>query len=358
MPASSLARELATDGDPLDSQIARLVALLPVANPADPSARRMVLWKQHCRLLSFRTRQLAESHGACRCWGSDSGCVRCRGEGKPGWRRAESRPSRLAAMTALHQEAARRAVDQLSKDPRIAGVAAGGSWLGAMDEFSDLDLVIAVQPGHEEAVRRERIAIAGSLGPLLAAFTGEHVGEPRLLICLYGPPLLHVDLKFVALADLADRVEEPSILWQRDGAMDRAMVNSRAVYPPADRQWIEDRFWVWIHYAALKIGRGELFETLDMLGFLRARVLGPLLLARAGKPPNGVRRIEQLIPDSVPALRETVARHDRADCGRALKAAIVLYRALRDPQVVTPRSSAESEAVRFLDLQLAADRPD
>jgi hypothetical protein len=54
---------------------------------------------------------------------------------------------------------------------------------------------------------RGRAGFAGALGPLLSAFTGDHVGEPRLLICLYGPPLLHVDLKFVTPADLAERVE-------------------------------------------------------------------------------------------------------------------------------------------------------
>ncbi|NRS94850.1 hypothetical protein DFH40_002566 [Clostridium beijerinckii] len=45
----------------------------------------------------------------------------------------------------------------------------------------------------------ERIKIAESLGTLLSAFTGEHVGEPRLLICLCEPELLHVDLKFVSI---------------------------------------------------------------------------------------------------------------------------------------------------------------
>lgn len=256
-------------------------------------------------------------------------------------------------MTDHHVEAARRAVAGLSQDPRIAGVAAVGSWLGAMDEFSDLDLVVAVYPEHEEAVRAERMAIAGSLGPLLAAFTGEHVGEPRLLICLYGPPLLHVDLKFVALGDLARRVEEPAILWQRDGALDRALAGSRAEYPQPDLQWIEDRFWIWIHYAALKIGRGELFETIDFLGFLRGRVLGPLLLARAGHTPNGVRRIEQWVPGAVDALGQTIASHDRADCGRAVRAAVALYRDLRGDQPITRRAEAEAEAVRFLDAQLA-----
>jgi hypothetical protein len=257
-------------------------------------------------------------------------------------------------MTAFHVEAARRAVSELSTDPRIAGVAAGGSWLTAMDQFSDLDLVVAVYPEHEDSVRGDRIAIANRLGPLLAGFTGEHVGEPRLLICLYGPPLLHVDLKFVALGDLAERVEDPAILWQRDGALDRALAGSRAAYPQPDRQWIEDRFWVWIHYAALKIGRGELFEALDFLGFLRGRVFGPLLLARAGGLPNGVRRIEELAPDSIAALRETVAAYDRADCGRALTAAIALYRELREGHPIARRGAAEAEAVRFLDQQLAS----
>jgi hypothetical protein len=64
--------------------------------------------------------------------------------------------------------------------------------------------------------------------------------------------------------------------------------------------------------------------VLDVLGYLRGRVLGPLALARAGKTPNGVRRVEQWLPDSVAALRETVAVHDRADCGRALHAAVAL----------------------------------
>ncbi len=255
-------------------------------------------------------------------------------------------------MTDLHVEAARRAVAGLSQDARIAGVAAGGSWLGVMDEFSDVDLVVAVYPEHEEAVRAERMAIAATLGPLLAAFTGEHVGEPRLLICLYGPPLVHVDLKFVALDDLAHRVEEPAILWQRDGALDRALQGGRAVYPSPDLQWIEDRFWVWVHYGALKIGRGELFEAIDLLGFVRGRVLGPLLLERAGRTPNGVRRIEQWVPDAVDPLAATIARHDRADCGRALRAAVALYRQLRGDRPISRRGQAEAEAVRFLDAQL------
>lgn len=102
----------------------------------------------------------------------------------------------------------RRGIDLLRArsdvDPnRIAYVGHSSFITNSMDEFSDLDLVIAVEPSHQAAVMAERMKVAASLGELLAAFTGEHLGEPRVLICLYEAPLLHVDLKFVSLDDIA-----------------------------------------------------------------------------------------------------------------------------------------------------------
>ncbi|WP_394829379.1 hypothetical protein [Pendulispora albinea] len=257
-------------------------------------------------------------------------------------------------MLPIHRETTDRIVAELSRDPRIAGVAAGGSWLTGMDEYSDVDLVIAVYPESEADVSRDRLALAERCGPLLTAFTGEHVGEPRLLICLYGPPLLHVDLKFAALSDLAaNRVEDPAILWQRDDDVSRAMGGARAQYPQPDLQWIEDRFWIWVHYGALKIGRGELFEAIDFIGYLRQQVLGPLLLVRAGKRPTGVRRIEQASPEAAAALERTLCRHERASCGEALRAVIELYRELRRGHGITLRDRAELAAVGYLDAILA-----
>jgi hypothetical protein len=243
------------------------------------------------------------------------------------------------------------ALERLRQDARLVGVAAGGSFAtGSLDEFSDLDLVVAVEPAALEAVMAQRASIAQSLGPLLAAFTGEHVGEPRLLICLYGPPPLHVDLKFVALADAAARVEDPVVLWERDGRMTAALRVRVAAYPEPDPQWIEDRFWVWVHYLASKIGRGELFEAIDGLSFLRARVLGPLALRSRGAQPSGVRRIETLAPDLVPDLAATVPMHDPTSCVHALRASIALYRTLRAGAAPgQQRSAAEATALRYVD---------
>ena len=103
---------------------------------------------------------------------------------------------------------------------------------------------------------------------------------------------LHVDLKFISLADATHRVENPTILWERDGQLTAALRRSEAVYPTPDLQWIEERFWVWVHYGAAKIGRGELLEAHDSLAFIRLLVLGPLALLAQGARPSGVRKVE------------------------------------------------------------------
>jgi predicted nucleotidyltransferase len=258
-----------------------------------------------------------------------------------------------ADVPSAHAEFLRRATDRLREDPRVVGVAAGGSYLTrTMDEFSDLDLVVAVEPGAYRAVLDDRPRIASSLGPLLAAFTGEHVGEPRVLICLYGAPLLHVDLKFVSLPDVAERVEDPAVLWERDGRLSAALRGGAARFPAPDRQWIEDRFWVWVHYGAGKIGRGELFEAQDMLAFLRGHVLGPLALQAAGARPSGVRRIETSAPERARQMQATLAAPTAASCAAALRAAAHLYRAWRAEAAapaLVPRKEAEAAAMAYLD---------
>ena len=247
-----------------------------------------------------------------------------------------------------HREFALRAVAHLSQDHRIVGVAAAGSWADdSMDTFSDLDLVIAVDPEHFDAAMRERQAIAGALGPLLVAFTGEHVAEPRLLVCLYERPLLHVDLKFVCLPDAAQRVDEPEVLWERDGQLSTVYRQSSTKALHTDPQWIEDRFWVWIHYAAGKIARGELYEAVDFISFLRSTVLGPLGLERLGHRPTGVRRIEARDADLDAALAGTIAAHNVESCYAAVARCAELYERLRGARIVR-RIAAEVAAMEYL----------
>lgn len=256
-------------------------------------------------------------------------------------------PSYPNTLPTAHRRFIESALEVLCGDARILGVCAAGSFLsGDMDEFSDVDLVVVTEPQQQDVVMRERLDIAGRLGRLLSGFSGEHVGEPRLLICLYDAPLLHVDLKFVSLDDVHQRVEEPAVLWERDGRVTAALAHGEARYPQPDPSWIEERFWIWMHYGAGKIGRGELFEAIDFISFVRSAVLGPLALQRAGARPQGVRRIETHDSGFAAALEATVPRYDALDCLRALEVCVALYLSLRAQEVAT--NAAESAVMAYV----------
>ncbi|BAT54785.1 hypothetical protein NOS3756_37580 [Nostoc sp. NIES-3756] len=254
----------------------------------------------------------------------------------------------------IHRAFLTQILGKLSQDERLLGVAIAGSYLsGEMDEYSDLDLIVVVDDIHYQQILQERQIFVSSFGSLLAAFTGEHVGEPRLLICLYDNPLLHVDFKFLTLqAFSTDRVENPAILWEREDLLTSVVMNNPCSYPPVDVQWIEDRFWVWIHYCATKLGRGELFEALDFLAFLRGQVLAPLAKLEAGRLPRGLRSLEKEIPLRLDNFCQTIAaKHDRYEIAQALQNSINFYRQLRDivniPDLVMG-SAAEIASTKYL----------
>lgn len=216
-------------------------------------------------------------------------------------------------------------------DPSIEGLAVAGSWLTQeLDEFSDLDLLLITNEkvgGDKEKM----IAYAGKFGNLLNAFSGEHVGEPRLLICLYNNPLLHVDFKFITADELKTRVENPVLLFDRTGSLQQIIDSTSFQFPHPDHQWIEDRFWTWVHYALLKIGRGEYMEAHDFLAFLRMVVFGPLLHIKNNNLPRGVRKVETTIAaEDFNQLQLTLAVNNKASLLAALDQSVQLYRSLRN----------------------------
>lgn len=231
----------------------------------------------------------------------------------------------------LHADFVERIRRVVIADTRLQALLAGGSWVhGGLDLHSDLDFVIVVDEAHYAEVMTGRMAIAEGIGGLLAAFTGEHVGEPRLLICLYGPLLLHVDLKFVTAEDLDDRVERPAVVFARDpAAIARRLDAARIAWPDRSPQWFEQRAWIWLHYAATKLARGELLEAIAMLAYFRDQVLGPMLHRRAGRPQRGVRRLEQQGEGVDQRLIATVTEHDASAIRAAIFAATALYLDLR-----------------------------
>jgi hypothetical protein len=257
-----------------------------------------------------------------------------------------------------HNQLIQRILKLIQPDLRYLGLLAGGSWSDQrLDQWSDLDLILLCEPEHTAELLFERKKLAAQMGDLLVSFSGEHVQEPRLLICLFANPLLHVGLKLVSLAEYTQRVEDPEILWARNSSVAEFFEQTKSgVYPPPDLAWIEERFWVWIHYGALKLGRGELVELADHLSYLRNYVLGPLLLMQHGHQPRRVRRVEMdLPPEAFDRLRQTIANYDRQALGEALFKTIEIYRDLREYHALPLalwQNKAEKAVITFLQTVL------
>ena len=260
----------------------------------------------------------------------------------------------------IHREFINKIIEVISNDTRFVGIALSGSYCeNQLDKYSDLDVVLAVEPNFIDSVMSERMSIANSMGNLLSAFTGEHVSEPRLLICLFQfEDLLHVDFKFVALEDAVQRVDEPTVVWEKENRLTQVITQGKGNYPKPDLQWIEDRFWTWVHYGATKIARGELFEALEFISFLRQTVLGPLAMLHNNLEPKGVRKIENVLPEFSQELSKTVAQLTTGSMTSALNKSVELYLKLREQlntkQTLILRNKAQEAAINYLQQECDA----
>jgi predicted nucleotidyltransferase len=230
----------------------------------------------------------------------------------------------------IQQNFAHRVTELVSNDPSIIGLAVAGSWADdELDEYSDLDLVLVTKEkigGNKDKM----MAIAQSFREFISGFTGEHVGEPRLLVCLYDNPLLHVDIKFVTLEEFQTRVDDPVVLFEKENQLSDVIKKYPSQWPAPDMQWIEDRFWTWVHYIATKIGRGEYFEVLSNLDYLRMNVLSPLMQLKNSQKARGLRKVEtRLKAADLENLKITVAQYNKASLIKALDNSISVYKSLR-----------------------------
>ena len=252
----------------------------------------------------------------------------------------------------IQKEFANRVIDIVKTDSNVIGLAVAGSWItDELDEYSDLDLILITKKkigGDKEKM----IDYAKSFGEFISGFTGEHVGEPRVLICLYDNPLLHVDIKFLTLPEFYDRIENPVVLFEREDQLTAVIKSTKAEWPSVDYQWIEDRFWTWVHYIASKAARGEYFECLDGLGFIRAKVLAPLLQIKSKTAVRGLRKVEKKLnlPD-LEDLKITVALYNRPSILKALDNTISVYRMLRRKlftDAIELQAKAEKRSMEYL----------
>jgi predicted nucleotidyltransferase len=216
--------------------------------------------------------------------------------------------------------------------PGVMGLVVSGSLAtGSADAYSDLDLKIVTRDElHDEAVKHLD-GLVDACGVKVACFTAEHVGHPGMLIVLYDD-LIHIDFYPVRLGELSSKNEGIAswVVWAQDDVIAAALCGP-ADEAGVDLTWIEARVWTWVWYTHSKILRGELYEALDALQYLRGNVLFALLAETSGLRPCGSRRAERHVGELGPLFARTVPPLERDPVMDALRATVELYLKLADP---------------------------
>jgi len=216
----------------------------------------------------------------------------------------------------------------------IVGMVIGGSFAsGQADEFSDLDLQLVLEREEAEGLVGQLRDIADAAGRVVAAFTAEHVGLPNMLIVLY-EDLVHADFEPVPLMRLSERNAGLSsfILWDHDGSISSTLPSGRKHDDPVrELTWFEARMWTWSWYIQTKLLRGELYEALDGLQYIRNNVLFSLLARHRGELATGARRAEQRLGSWADRFAVTVPDMTRPSILTALRETMRLYADLADP---------------------------
>jgi predicted nucleotidyltransferase len=245
-----------------------------------------------------------------------------------------------------HRAKAEAACRTTLADPDVVGMAVTGSFAtGNADEVSDVDLRVYARSGSVETVVARVPELAAACGPVVALFVADHLGIPTLTIVLYDD-LVHVDFDVISV----DRVAEHNqalpalVLWERD-PISAALPGTYESDVAADVRWMEARIWTWSWYIQSKVLRGELYEALDGLQYVRDQVLFRLLALGRGDRPSGGRRAETVVGAHTDAFARTVpVALDRSSVMEALRAEIDLYRSLADPLLALHGADVATQA--------------
>jgi hypothetical protein len=231
-------------------------------------------------------------------------------------------------------------------DPAVVGMAVTGSFAtGQADQLSDVDLRLYVRPDDVDAAVARVPELAAACGRVVAIFAAEHLGIPTLTIALY-EDLVHVDFDVISVDRVAEHNEglPVAVLWERE-AISAALPGTYETDVAGAVRWMEARIWTWSWYIQSKVLRGELYEALDGLQYVRDQVLFRLLAFGRGDRPAGGRRAEAFVGDHADEFARTVPSSlDRAAVMEALRAEIDLYRLLADPLLTRHGDDLADEA--------------
>lgn len=202
----------------------------------------------------------------------------------------------------------------------------GGAAVGLFDEFSDIDLVLAVDSpeGLIEGVDIARDAL-GSIGTPLVEFPADHLGASNLIVTYLrsGNRIFKAD---VLVLDISAHPTLPNKFLSIYDPADRFKLARQSIFN-IDQELLLKKLTGWLWFTYTRICRGEFFAAARSLDFSREAALLPLILESHGLPQEGHRRLEMRLPATLlERLRGTypakLERSELMGCLRSLHALV------------------------------------
>ncbi|MGL4589174.1 MAG: hypothetical protein ACRCUP_02960 [Mycoplasmatales bacterium] len=208
----------------------------------------------------------------------------------------------------MHELFLKNIIQKLMDNEQVQILAITGSGYELkFDQFADLDLVI----GYENTINKQEVLAL--MGDLIGCFTGYHVGEPRLEICLFkvSGDLLQVDAKFVELTDFKNQRDKIKLLFDKTKQVDQKIINQKTCeVQTIDWNFVNQKFYKWIHFGIVKLARGEIHEAISCLNMIWSEIIANYYYIERGILPRGMRRIEQIQPELAVKLSEIMPSYE------------------------------------------------
>ncbi|MFN7904219.1 MAG: hypothetical protein ACK5P5_03455 [Pseudobdellovibrionaceae bacterium] len=243
-------------------------------------------------------------------------------------------------------------------EPGIIGSFISGSGAaGGMDFYSDLDLgFVCANNEAKEKIWSQRFD--WKLPTWFHRMDADHV-KPYFIIYLFEPHI-HVDLCFYTMENLPSQLGGPcEVAFDHlDRLKSWSQEMGRSALTPADWSNIvheEERFWTWVHYAWMHVGRGEYYDIAADFEFMR-KIPHNWHARLKGSEKFITRRLEQTGElEFIESMRQCFPTPDRSSLKTALLSLIAVHNSqkVRVDQMIKPEWKT-SQAARDKITQLVS----
>ncbi len=230
----------------------------------------------------------------------------------------------------------------------VALVQVGSGAIGYNDDWSDLDLVIAIDAKESKADAMDYIHQKIVEKYEIAYFSQQ---EERNLQCYVLSNLLEIDLGFGAYDSAAALKPEFSVLFDKSGIVNDKMVKSREgmgerIYGEKQKKDIEkacNGIWIRMMHAAVAIHRNNYFRAVGELEYIRKTYI-ELVGDRYRFESNMNREIDKLPEEEKTEIKKTYIMGESAEelWGSLLKLTELIYAELKDYKVPVSQEMIKS----------------